>query len=227
MTSGQLADIQYDFIPRPMLIFAAQDVWILRALTEAALIEVPIVGSGHACILLCLMRLQFCGKLVHQWLDRLKTCLGIGIFCVEISDDARVLVVAQPIVIIDVHTAECFDRLRHDRRNWRVVRRCLDRVGGAQWQAACNRNCARSRETEGKAPSSGKLTHENNLPSAPSVYANIGPMRRLAGALRAQPRFKLEHSGGGRRIWARLGLELAVKRARHQSQSFLWASFTR
>ena len=64
-----------------------------------------------------------------------------------------------------------------------VVRRCLDRVGGAQSQAACNRNCARSRETEGKAPSSGKLTHENNLPSAPSVYANIGPMRRLAGAL--------------------------------------------
>src|SRR5262249_16678493 len=63
--------------------------------------------------------------------------------------------------------------------------------------------------------------------SYPSVYANIGPMRRLAGALWAQPRFKLAHSGGSRRIWARLGLELAVKRARHQSQSFLWASFTR
>jgi len=39
-------------------------------------------------------------------------------------------------------------------------------------------------------------------------------MRRLAGALWAQPRFKLAHFGGSRRIWARLGLELAVKRAR-------------
>jgi hypothetical protein len=103
----------------------------------------------------------------------------------------------------------------------------LDRVGGAQWQAACNRNCARGRETEGKAPSSGELTHENNLPSAPSVYANIGPMRRLAGAVWAQARFKLAHSGGSRRIWARLRLGLAVKCARHQSQSFLWASFIR
>ncbi len=45
-------------------------------------------------------------------------------------------------------------------------------------------------------------------------------MRRLAGALWAQPRFELAHSGGNRRIWARLGLELAVKGARHQSQSF-------
>src|SRR5215469_13636729 len=61
----------------------------------------------------------------------------------------------------------------------------------------------------------------------PYPYANIGPVRRLAGALWAQPRSKLAHSGGSRRIWARLGLELAVKRARHQSQSFLWASFTR
>src|SRR5262249_35441685 len=77
--------------------------------------------------------------------------------------------------------------------------------------AACNRNCTRSRETEVKAPSSGKLTHENSLPSVPSVYANIGPVRRLAGALWAQPRSKLAHSGGSQRIWARLGLELAVK----------------
>ena len=45
-------------------------------------------------------------------------------------------------------------------------------------------------------------------------------MRRLAGALWAQPRFKLAHSGGSRRIWARLGPKLAVKRARYQSQSF-------
>src|SRR5262249_59407203 len=112
------------------------------------------------------------------------------------------------------------ERRRHDRRNRRVVCRRLERVGSAKWQAPCNGNRACSRETEGKAPSSGKLTHENNLPSVPSVYANIGPMRRLAGALLAQPRFELAHSGGSRRIWARLELELAGKHGRHQSQSF-------
>src|SRR5262249_5590133 len=55
------------------------------------------------------------------------------------------------------------------------------------------------------------------LPSLPSVAANIGPMRRLAGAVWAQARLKLAHSGGSRCIWTRLGL--AGKRAGDQSQS--------
>src|SRR6266566_8647404 len=117
MTSSQLADIQYDFLLRPMLILAAHDEWILSALTEAALIEVPIVGGGHACILLRLTRLQFCGKLIYQRPYRLKSRVGIGILRIEIRDDARVPAVAQPIVIIDAHTAECCERLRYDRRN--------------------------------------------------------------------------------------------------------------
>src|SRR6516164_3194576 len=221
MSSRERADIEYDFLlRRPRGILMAHDAWVLCPLGEAVLINIAVIGCRDACILLRLACLQFCGKLIYQRFDWLKSRVGIAILRVEIRDDARVLAVAQPVVIIDTHTAECFDRPRHDRRNWRVTRRCLDRIGGAQWQAACKRNCARSRETEGKAPSSGKLTHENNLPSVPSVHANIGPMRRLAGALWAQPRFELAHSGGNRRIWARLGLELAVKRARHQSQSF-------
>src|SRR5215470_8665924 len=178
MTSSQLADIQYGFFLCPMLIFAAQDVWILRALTEAALVEVPIVGSGHACILLCLTRLQFCGKLLHQWLDRLKTCLGIGIFRIEISDDARVLVVAQPIVIIDAHTAECREPLWHDGRNWGSVCRRLHRVGLAKWQPAGERNRA-SRKTECEMPSSEQPRHKNESPSGPSGASSRWRMRHL------------------------------------------------
>src|SRR5262249_61106414 len=128
MTSSQLADIQYDFLLRPMLILAAHDVWILSALTEAPLIDVPIVGGGHACILLRLTRLQFCGKLIYQWPYRLKSRVGIGILRVEIRDDSRVPAVAQPVVIIDANIAEWFDRLRHDRRHWPVPCRCLHRV---------------------------------------------------------------------------------------------------
>src|SRR5205823_8827261 len=101
MTSSQLADIQYDFILCAMLILATHDVWILRALTEAALIEVPIKGGGHACILVRLTRLQFCGKLLHQRTDRLKSRVGIGILRIEISGDSRVPAVAQPVVIVD------------------------------------------------------------------------------------------------------------------------------
>src|SRR6266702_1519182 len=96
MTSSQLADIQYDFVLRPMLILAAHDEWILSALTEAALIEVSIVGGGHACILLRLTRLQFCGKLIYQRPYRLESRVGIGILRIEIRGDARVPAVAQP-----------------------------------------------------------------------------------------------------------------------------------
>src|SRR5690349_16921475 len=127
MTSSQLADIQYDFLLRSMLILAAHDVWILSSLTEAALIDIPIVGSRHACILLCLTRLQFCGKLLRQRPDPLKSRVGIAILRIEISDDSRVLAVAQPVVIIDAHTAECWEPLRHDRRDWGGVCSPLDR----------------------------------------------------------------------------------------------------
>src|SRR5260370_34041077 len=100
MTSSELADIQYDFVLRPMLILAAHGVWILSALAEAALIEVSIVGGGHACILLRLTRLQFCGKLLHQRLDRLATCLGMGLLRIWLSDAGPVPAVWRAIVII-------------------------------------------------------------------------------------------------------------------------------
>ena len=117
MNGRERADIEYDFFLRPGGILMAHDVWVLRSSGEAALIDIAVVCCGDACILLRLTRLQFRGKLIYQRLDRLKSRVGVGILCIEIRDDARVLAVAQPVVIIDAHTAECFERLRHDRRN--------------------------------------------------------------------------------------------------------------
>src|SRR6516225_2831781 len=147
MTSSQLADIQYDFLPRPRLIHAAYDEWILSALTEAALIEVPIVGGGHGCILLRLTRLQFCGKLIYQRPYRLKSRVGIGILRIEIRDDSRVPAAAQPVVIVDAYIAERCEPLRHDRRGRGSVCRHLHRFSLSKWQSAGERNRG-SRETE-------------------------------------------------------------------------------
>src|SRR5215470_7951696 len=53
-------------------------------------------------------------------------------------------------------------------------------------------------------------------PALCKYWANAAFSWRSLGT----PRFKVAYSGGNRRIWARLGLKLAVNRARHQSQSF-------
>src|SRR5262249_37578216 len=124
--------------------------------------------------------------------------VGIGILRIEIRDDARILAVAQPVVIIDAHTVEGFEHLRHHRRN-RVCRRL--RVSGTQWQAARKRNCARSRETEGEAPSSG-LTHENDPPSPPSGAANRRRMRHLTGIVGAYTRMPSSQFCSKAGFWA-------------------------
>src|SRR6516225_7727608 len=149
MNSRERADIEYDFLLRPRGILMAHDVWILRPLGEAVLIDIAVVGCGDACILLRLARLQFCCEFVYQRLDGLKARVGIGILRIEIRDDARVLAIAQPVVIVGAHTAECFERLRYDRCN-RDSAYCSNRVGRTEWQSACERNCSRSRKAECK-----------------------------------------------------------------------------
>src|SRR5690348_1397148 len=198
MNGRERADIEYDFFLRPRDILMAHDVWVLRPLGEAVLIDIAVIGCGDACILLRFARLQFCGKLVYQRLDRLKSRVGIGILRIEIRDDARVLAVAQPVVIIDAHTAECLERLRYDRRNRDGAYRPSNRVGRTEWQSARERNCSGSREAKREKPSSRKPAHENFEPQA---AASRGRMRRLAGAVWAQEWcelawFVLAHSSG-------------------------------
>jgi len=106
-------------------------------------------------------RLQFCGKLIDQRLDWLKARVGIGILGIKISDNARVVAIAQPVVIIDAHTTECFECLRYDRRNRDAAHRWLNRVGRIESQPACQRNYSGSRETKCEKPSSGKPAHQN------------------------------------------------------------------
>jgi len=167
------------------------DAWVLRPLGVAVLIDIAIVGCGDACILLRFARLHFCGKLINQRLDRLKSRVGIGILRIEIRDNMRVVAIAQPVVIIDAYTAECFECLWYDRRNRRAAPRSLDCVGQAEWQSVCERNPADSRETKRQAPSSEMPAHPY-----PRAAANSGRMRRLTGAVWAQAWFKLAHSGG-------------------------------
>src|SRR6516164_5268132 len=138
----------------------AHDVWILRHLGEAVLIDIAVVGCGDACILLRLARLQFCGKLVYQRLDGFKSRVGIGVLRIEIRNDTRVLAIAEPVVVIDAYTAECFECLRYDRCN-RDSAYCSNRVGRTEWQSACERNCSRGREAKREKPSSGNPAHRN------------------------------------------------------------------
>src|SRR6516164_11013550 len=147
MSSRERAEIEYDFFLRPRGILMAHDAWVLRPLGEAVLIDIAVVGCRDACILLRLTRIQFCGKLIDQRLDGLKLRVGIGVLRIEIRDDARVLAIAQPVVIVGAHTAECFERLRYDRCN-RDSAYCSNRVGRTEWQSACERNCSRSRKAE-------------------------------------------------------------------------------
>ena len=170
MSCGERADIEHDLLFRPKRILEAHDARILRALGEAALIDIAVVGRRDARFLLRRTRLQFRGKLIHQWLDRPKPRVGIGILRCEIGDHPRVFAVAQPVVIIDAHTAELLKHLRLDRRNRGVARgQRLGRVGWSEreWQSACERNGAGSRETKCEIPSSGKPMHAHDLRSAP------------------------------------------------------------
>src|SRR4029077_7756011 len=132
---------------------------------------IAVVCCGDACILWCLTRLQFRGKLIYQRLDRLKSRVGVGILRIEIRDDARVLAVAQPVVIIDAHTAECLERLRYDRRNRDGAYRRFNCVDRTEWQSACERNCG-SRKSECEMPSCERPPHENPPPSIPSAAPN-------------------------------------------------------
>src|SRR6516162_1976247 len=191
MTSCERASIEYDFFWCPGGILMAHDVRVLRPLGEAVLIDIAVVGCGDACILLRLARLQFCGKLVYQRLDGFKSRVGIGILCIEIRDDARVLAIAQPVVIIDTCTAKRFERLRNDRRNRDSAYCRFNRVGRTESQSACERHCSRSRKAKREKPSSGKPAHRNfDTPRAPAR----GRMRRLAGAVWAQEWCKLARS---------------------------------
>src|SRR5262249_17259819 len=110
--------------------------------------------------------------------------VSIGILRIEISDDARVPAVAQPIVVIDAHTVERFGPFRHDRRSWRGVCRRLDSSSLTKWQPAGERNCD-SRENEMEMPSSQEPTHKTSRPS-PSGASNRRRMRHLTGALWAK-----------------------------------------
>src|SRR6516165_11211508 len=105
MDSRERANIEYDFLLYPRGILVAHDAWVLRPLGEAVLIDIAVVGCRDACILLRLKRIQFCGKLIDQRLDGLKLRVGIGVLRIEIRDDARVLAIAQPVVVIDAYTA--------------------------------------------------------------------------------------------------------------------------
>jgi hypothetical protein len=184
MTSCERADIEYDFFLRPRRILMAHDAWVLRPLEVAVLIDIAVVGCGDACILLRLARLQFCGKLINQRLDRLESRVGIGILRIEIRNNARIVAVAQPVIIIDTQTAECFECVRYDRRNRGDLYRRLNRVGRIESQSACERNCSGSREAKREKPSSGKPAHRNFDPSQGAPAR--GRMRRLAGAVWAQ-----------------------------------------
>jgi len=160
-------------------------------LGEAVLIDIAVVGCRDACILLRLTRLQFCGKLIDQRLDGLKLRVGIGVLRIEIRDDARVLAIAQPVVVIDAYAAKRFERLRNDRRNRDGAYRRLNRVGRTESESACQRNRSGSHEAKREKPSSGNPAHRY-----PRAAANRGRMRRLAGTLWAQAWFALVCSGG-------------------------------
>src|SRR6516162_11126557 len=140
MNSRERADIEYDFLLRPRGILVAHDVWILRPLGEAVLIDIAVVGCGDACILLRLARLQFCCELVDQRLDGLKPRADVGVLRIEIREDSGILAIAQPVVVVDTYTAERFERLRYDRRNRDGAYRCSNRVGRTESQSACERN---------------------------------------------------------------------------------------
>src|SRR6516165_5196040 len=159
MDSRERANIEYDFLLYPRGILVAHDAWVLRPLGEAVLIDIAVVGCRDACILLRLKRIQFCGKLIDQRLDGLKLRVGIGVLRIEIRDDARVLAIAQPVVVIDAYSAKRFERLRNDRRNRDCAYRRFNRAGRTISQSACERDCSSSRKAKREKPSSGKPAH--------------------------------------------------------------------
>src|SRR6516225_333147 len=190
MSSRERAEIEYDFLLRPRGILMAHDAWVLRPLGEAVLIDIAVVGCGDACILLRLARLHFCGKLINQRLDGFKSRASIGILRIEIRDDARVLAIAQPVVVIEARTAECFECLRYDRRNRNGAYRRFNRAGRTEAQSACEGHCSRSRKAKREKSSSGKPAHPET--STPQEAPARGRIRRLAGAVWAQEWYELE-----------------------------------
>ena len=79
----------------------------------------------------------------------------------DLRDDARVLAIAQPVVVIDAYAAKRFERLRNDRRNRDGPYLRFNRAGRTISQSACERDCSRSRKAKREKPSSGKPAHEN------------------------------------------------------------------
>jgi hypothetical protein len=65
MAGSERADVEHALLFRPRPILAAHDEWILRALREAALIDIAVVGRGDARILLRRARFQFRGKFIN------------------------------------------------------------------------------------------------------------------------------------------------------------------
>jgi hypothetical protein len=64
-------------------------------------------------------RLQFRGEFVHQRLDWRETRIGISILCVKVGAYARIVAVAQPIVLVDALAAKGRKRRAHRRRHRR------------------------------------------------------------------------------------------------------------
>src|SRR6516164_1082564 len=189
MSSRERAEIEYDFFLRPRGILMAHDAWVLRPLGEAVLVDIAVVGCRDACVLLRLTRLQFCGKLIDQRLDGLKSRVGIGILGIEIRDDARVLAIAQPVVVIDAYTAERFERLRYDRRYRDGAGRRFNRVGRTISQSACERDCSRSRKAKREKPSGRKPAHEKfDTPGRLQYGSNTAFSRRCLGTTMVQTR---------------------------------------
>ena len=125
MARGQHADVEHDLLFGPAHRAAPHDERVLRALAEAALIEVAVDERRYARIRVRRTRLQFRSQLVHQRLDRFETRVGIGVLRRKIGDHARIVAVAEPIVFVDPLAAERRERRPQRRRHGRCEQRRL------------------------------------------------------------------------------------------------------
>ena len=96
-------------------ILPAHNKRVLRTFYKPPLIEETIVRGRHAHILGRCARPQFPGELVHERFNLLEPRIGISIFRAEKGADPWVSTIAKPIIRIDTHTTEFFERLRLDR----------------------------------------------------------------------------------------------------------------
>ena len=125
MARGQHADVEHDLLFRSARRAAPHDERVLRALAEAALVEVAVDDRRYARIRMRRTRLQFRSQLVHQRLDRFEARVGIGVLRLKIGNHARIVAVAEPIVFVDPLAAERRERPPPRRRHGRCEQRRL------------------------------------------------------------------------------------------------------